>query len=126
MRALVVGATAGLGRAICELISSNGDSLILVASDQRDLDALANHLRLNHSVDIETVAVNVINVNDAVEKIRGAVEKFKYIDTIYFPIGASFDNDNGMLSVNKIIEIININLTIVMAVTSNFTESKGG
>ena len=67
MRALVVGASAGVGRALAEGLAARGYDLLLVASDQRDLDAEAAHLRLTHGVAVTTVAA------DAAKPETGAI-----------------------------------------------------
>ena len=55
MIAIVVGASAGLGRALAEELAATGHDLVVVSSDARDLEALASDLRIRHGVRVVTV-----------------------------------------------------------------------
>ena len=55
----VIGASAGLGRAVAEALAARGNDVFLVASDARDLEALAQDLRLRHNVSTGFVAVDL-------------------------------------------------------------------
>lgn len=58
-RAVVVGASSGVGRALAEALVLNGWDLALAASDQRDLDALASDLRLRGGGTVRAIAVDL-------------------------------------------------------------------
>ena len=120
MSALVVGASAGVGRALCEALAQRGEALFLVASDARDLDALAAHLRLVYRVEVQTVAADATRVADCVEQVGKAAAIFGAIDSLYFPIGASRADDRGLLSVEQASAILNTNLAVVIGLTTRF------
>lgn len=120
MRALVVGASAGVGRALCEALGARGAALMLVASDARDLDALAAHLRLVYRVEVHTVAADATRVTECVETVGKAAAAFGAIDSLYFPIGASRADDRGLLGMEQVSAILNSNLTVVIGLTSRF------
>lgn len=120
MRALVVGASAGVGRALCEALGSCGAALLLVASDERDLEAFAVHLRLIYHVEVQTVAADATRVIECVEQVGKAVAAFGAIDSLYFPIGASCAEDRGLLGLEGASAILNSNLTAVIGLTSFF------
>ncbi|MDP2025014.1 SDR family oxidoreductase [Sulfuriferula sp.] len=120
MRALVVGASAGVGRALCEVLGARGSALMLVASDARDLDALAAHLRLVYRVEVQTVAADATRVTEFVEQVGKAAAAFGAIDSLYFPIGASRAEDRGLLGMEQASAILNSNLTVVIGLTSRF------
>lgn len=120
MRALVVGASAGVGRALCEALGARGAALMLVASDARDLDALAAHLRLVYRVEVQTVAADATRVTECVETVGKAAAAFGAIDSLYFPIGASRAEDRGLLGMEQVSAILNSNLTVVIGLTSRF------
>ena len=52
--AIVVGASAGLGRALAGELAAAGHDLVVVSSDARDLEALASDLRIRHGVRVVT------------------------------------------------------------------------
>lgn len=120
MRALIVGASAGVGRALCEALAQRGAALMLVASDARDLDALAAHLRLVYRVEVQTVAADAVRVAECVEQVGKAAAAFGAIDSLYFPIGASRAEDRGLLGMEQASAILNSNLTVVIGLTSRF------
>lgn len=120
MRALVVGASAGVGRALSEALAQRGADLLLVASDARDLEVLAAHLQLVYRVKVQTVATDATQVPVFMEQIDKAVEAFGVIDSLYFPIGASRRDDNGLLCNKDAVSILNSNLTVVIAITARF------
>lgn len=118
MSALVVGASAGVGRALCEALAQRGVALLLVASDARDLDALAAHLRLVYRVEVQTVAADATRVAECVELVEMAAATFGAIDSLYFPIGASCAYDRGLLGVEQASAIMNTNLAVVIGIAS--------
>lgn len=120
MRALVLGASAGVGRALCEALSARGVALLLVSSDIRDLEALAAHLRLVYGVDVKTVAADATDVAEFVDAVDKAAAESDGIDSLYFPIGVSHEEDRGLLSEKQATAIISANLTVVIAVTARF------
>jgi len=120
VKALIVGATAGVGRALCEGLAKQGAALLLAASDERDLDALASHLRLVYGAEVETVAVDATQVSQCVEQISKTADSFGVIDSLFFPIGASRSDDQGKLDFNQTDTILNSNLTVVISLVSKF------
>nr|WP_249815559.1 MULTISPECIES: SDR family NAD(P)-dependent oxidoreductase [unclassified Bradyrhizobium] len=116
---MVIGASAGVGRALCEALAARGTALLLVARDAQDLDALAAHLRLVHGVEVRRVATDASVPSVCVEQIAAAASQFGEIDGLYFPIGASQPDDLGLLNAQDTLRIVNSNLTVVMAVTAH-------
>jgi len=120
VRALLVGASAGVGRALSEALAARGDALLLVASDARDLVPQASHLRLMYGVHVEIVAADAIRPEEFLGKIISTAQSFGEIQGLFFPIGASRNDDFGTLPVDEARWLIDANLLTVMAVVGHF------
>jgi len=58
-KALVTGASSGLGEAFACLLAEQGTNLVLVARRKEPLDALASRLSEHHAVDVEVAAADL-------------------------------------------------------------------
>jgi short-subunit dehydrogenase len=114
MRAVVVGASAGVGRALTEALAARGHAMLLVASDERDLEAQSAHLHLAHGVHVETVAADAGRPLECIERIHRAAGAFGAIDAVFFPIGESSGNDDGSLSLEQARRLLDVNLFVVV------------
>lgn len=116
----MVGASAGVGRALSKALAARGDALLLVASDARDLEAQAAHLRLVYGVHVETVAADANRPEECLDHIRLATDTFGAIDGIFFPIGMSRTDDRGTLTLDEARRLFDANLLIVVGVIGHF------
>lgn len=119
MRALVVGASAGVGRALSEALAARGDALLLVASDFRDLEAEAAHLRLVYGVQVETVAADASCPQECLDRIIRVIGTFGAIEGLFFPIGVSRSDDRATLSFEESRRLFDANLLIVVGVVGH-------
>jgi short-subunit dehydrogenase len=112
---VVIGASAGLGRALSEELARDGRSLLLVASDRRDLDALAADLRVRFRGNVRALECDVTATGQTAEAVAQALADAP-IEGLLFPVGAVAENDNGLLRASAADELLRIHLTSVMSI----------
>ena len=63
-RALITGASAGIGREFAWLLASEGRDLVLVARGAESLNAIADQIRAQHAVEVEVQIADLSNRGD--------------------------------------------------------------
>jgi short-subunit dehydrogenase len=119
LRFVIVGGTAGLGRALAERLASEGHELVLVATDERDLRALAAHLSILYETAVELVACDLVDPTGSAAKIVRAVDELR-LDGLFIVAGLARDNDDGTLAGQQLADIIAVNLTSAQELVSAF------
>ena len=72
MKALVTGASGGLGLEFAKLLAADGGDLVLVARSGDKLAVIAGELRAQYAVSVETIAQD-LGVPDAAARLRERV-----------------------------------------------------
>ncbi|GAA0710624.1 SDR family NAD(P)-dependent oxidoreductase [Dokdonella soli] len=129
MTALVVGASSGLGRALASELARRQHDLLLVASDARDLEALAADLNLRHGVAVRALALDLGREADPGARIAAALEGLSPLSALLLPIGMSRADDDLTLDAARIGELLAINLhaplTIAHALLPRLLDARG-
>lgn len=118
MRVLILGASAGLGRAVAEALAAEGHELLLAGGDAMDLDATASHVRLRFGVQAETCACRV-GGDGWLEGLAALLCAGGPPDVLMFPIGAASEDDRGTLGLEAARRILEINFLAVAATVSS-------
>src|SRR4051794_38547211 len=97
--AVIVGASSGVGRALAEALAARGWSLVLSASDQRDLDAVAADLNLRWNAECHSLPVDLSNRDYSAETFCAqCVSALGVIEVLFYVAGAIDDHDHGSAS----------------------------
>jgi NAD(P)-dependent dehydrogenase (short-subunit alcohol dehydrogenase family) len=118
---VVVGGSAGLGRALCEEAARRGHNVLLVASDERDLAPMATSLQLRFGVRTAWLACHFGDepaVGHAGSAVTAAARAFGPIDGVFYPIGLSRDDDDGFLEEAESLRLLRINFLSQAALTA--------
>lgn len=118
MTCVVVGASAGLGRALAEALGRRHRSLLLVASDERDLVPLAADLRLTQGVEVQVVAHDAVDHAGLASAVDAVLRDDEPLEALLFPVGTSDDDDDGLMPAARAEELVRINLLSVTSVVA--------
>jgi short-subunit dehydrogenase len=120
VNAVVVGASAGLGRALAEVLAAAGHDLVVAASDARDVEALASDLRVRRGVRVLAVAVDLGAAGADLEPLVRAVDALGGPDALLLPIGwtAEAARDDGTLDSATAERLVRANFLSVAAIVA--------
>jgi short-subunit dehydrogenase len=110
VKAVVIGASAGLGRALAEVLAEAGHELVLVARDGRDLDAVARDLSIRFDAKVAWIAADLARP-DAAALRRQVLEKLGGIDALFLVAGLADDGDRGALPDDVARRLVEVNYT---------------
>ncbi len=120
-KAVIVGASSGVGRSIANLLAKNGYSLVLSARDKKDLTIIACDLMIRYKIDCHVVvsdlAVNNYQTDAYFQECLGVLFS---VDELYITAGMVHDSDDGFASDLIIDSIININFSNSIKTISKF------
>lgn len=130
MTVLVVGASSGLGRALAGELARTGHDLLLVASDLRDVEAVASDLQLRHGVVARALAIDLARSADPAAPIAEALDAMRTpLQALLLPLGHSRADDTLTLEASRIGELLAINLhaplVLVHAMLPRLVQSRG-
>jgi short-subunit dehydrogenase len=103
---LIVGASTGLGRALAEEYASAGFDLVLVSRDQRDIEALAAHLRIRFGIVAIALAADLAHDNEYLVGVEDALAQVSPLRGLLLPIGASDPDDQIGLSDDLMMQLV--------------------
>lgn len=117
MRAAIIGATGGVGRALAEALARRGHHLLITATDPRDLEALRAHIELVHGISVQTAAACAGEESWA-DAVAQALGRYGPPDAVFFPIGLSSERDDCLLPPAQARMLVEVNfMTVIDVVT---------
>ena len=114
MKALITGASSGIGRDIAKELSKNGYDLILVARNIEKLNEVKSQLKTN----IEVVSMDISNV----ENCKKLHEKYKDISLLVNNAGFGDCGYFTKTSLEKELQMINTNIVAYHVLTKLYLQ----
>lgn len=117
-RALVTGASAGIGASLCRALAAEGTDLVVVARDRTRLSGLAEELGAAHAVKVEVLAADLgdrLGLDEVAARIGDAGEP---VDLVVNNAGFAIAGDYGELAADDVQAQIDLNVTAVARLTS--------
>jgi short-subunit dehydrogenase len=113
--AVVVGASAGVGRALSYALAQRDYDVVLVARDERDLGPLASDLVIRYGVHAAPIAFDVANSDASLDSLlRRCRSQLGSMDAVLFPVGLVDDCDDGFASWETTDRLLATNFTSVV------------
>lgn len=111
MSYVIVGASAGLGRALAQRLAQNGHSLVIIAQDARDLDAMAADLSLRFGVRCAVLAGDLAEPEVMSKRLTAVLQDWVDLEGFLFASGWATDADDIELAPNQARRLLDVNLT---------------
>jgi short-subunit dehydrogenase len=119
VKSLVIGASAGLGRAIADTLAAAGHELFIVASSADDLASVASDLSLRHRVKVHSHAMDLVD-GDAVQLRERVLAAMTGLDNLFFVAGVSLRTDRGPIPNADARLLMNVNFVAGVSVVNAF------
>ena len=106
MKALITGASSGIGKDIAKELAKKGYNLALVARSEEELKKVAEELRKNNKIQIETITMDVSKL----ENCKEIHKKVKNVDILINNAGFGDCGNFSKTSLEKEIAMINTHI----------------
>ena len=120
MTYIIVGGSAGLGRAIAKKFASEKNDLIIISSDLRDTKAVASDLEIRYGVNVVPLEMSLSKSSMTFKKVDKALEKLSPLAGLILPIGFNDPNDVPGITDKSFFKLVNTNFTSVCIFINHF------
>ena len=128
--ALVTGASSGIGEQFCRLLAAEGANLVIVARDQRRLDALAGELTLAYGIDVEVLPADLTDTSDLARVASRLAKTHNRVDLLVNNAGLAFTGNFVDLPLAKHQEQLAVNVSALVelahSAASSMSLAEGG
>jgi short-subunit dehydrogenase len=120
MTYIIVGGSAGLGRAIAKKFASEKNDLIIISSDLRDTKALASDLEIRYGINVVPLQMSLSKNPITFKKVDEALENLSQLSGLILPIGSNHPNDVPGIDDKSFSELVNTNFISVCLCINHF------
>jgi len=128
LRALVTGASSGIGAAIARELAARGAHLVITARRKDRLDALAAELRAAHAIEVDVIAADLgAPLGEAIvwdAATRGG--RGDPIDVLVNNAGFGHFRPFGVVAPERDVEMLQLNVASLVALTHRFVAARKG
>jgi short-subunit dehydrogenase len=94
---VVVGGSSGVGRALVSQLCASGDSVLAIARDRKDLEALQSDCLLRHGTPIRILAADLTAQDfDSRTLVDRCTAELGTVSHLFLPVGAIHPADRGV------------------------------
>ncbi|MBY0472224.1 SDR family oxidoreductase [bacterium] len=115
MKALITGASSGIGEELAKIMAADGHSLILVARREEKLEFLATKLTQKYSVPVKFFKADLTNIQDREKLIE--FSKTEGVDTLINNAGFGIAGRFAQTNLEKNLEMIELNISALVHLT---------
>jgi decaprenylphospho-beta-D-erythro-pentofuranosid-2-ulose 2-reductase len=122
-RAVVIGASAGVGRAISDELAHRGYDLVVGSRHADDLDALAADLAIRYAAAVTPRPIDLCGPDDAVERyVDECFATLGEVDAVFVTAGAVDEADDGTAAPSVTTTLVQTNFVGVVTLVGVFVE----
>ena len=130
-KAVVVGASSGVGRALAERLAREGFDIVIVARDGRDLECVAADLGQRLGARVVCRPIDITAAEFDVEAFcRDCLDTLDGLDALFLPAGQVSDRDEGLVSGELLGRLVRVNFTgpidVLAPFVAHFKQQKRG
>ena len=109
-KAIVTGASKGIGKAISLNLAKNGCDLFLISRTEQDLKKVKDEILQNYKVNVSYHILDITNFESVQEIFKTIIIKANSIDILINNAGITRDNILARMNLNQWNDVINTNL----------------
>ena len=95
-RILILGATSGIARALCQQLAAQGHPLVLAGRDVEELEVIAGDLRVRHETSVEVEAFEALDFDGHSAFLQRCLERLGgQMDGVVLCFGYMVDQDTN-------------------------------
>jgi uncharacterized protein len=116
MRALITGASGGIGAELARLLAADRYDLVLVARDAQALDRMAGELRTRHGVSVRTIAADLARPG-AAERLWADLGDAGGVDVLVNNAGVGLHGPLAEVDPSRLQDMVLLNVATLTALT---------